>query len=94
MLRSEDAGESWTVLETGTDASLTSGMRLANGSIVIAGLAGALLISEDDGQSFRLQQESDRKGFSAVLQATNGTMIGVGEFGIKTLSDSSFATRQ
>jgi photosystem II stability/assembly factor-like uncharacterized protein len=94
LLRSEDAGESWTELETGTEASLTGGLILADGSIVIAGLAGTLLISRDGGLNFKLHQEADRKGFSAVLEAADEKLVGIGEFGIKSLPAGIFTAQQ
>ncbi|MBE0504612.1 MAG: sialidase [Desulfuromonadales bacterium] len=92
LFRSDDAGESWKKIPTGTEASLTDGLLLADGTIVIAGLAGTLLISLDQGQTFFSHQQSDRKGFTALLSAGAGQLVGVGEFGVKQLSINSILT--
>ncbi|MBD9679476.1 glycosyl hydrolase [Pseudomonas sp. PDM18] len=51
--RSIDGGASWHKVETGTDAGLTSGAVLADGTIVLASQAGELLHSRDGGATFQ-----------------------------------------
>jgi photosystem II stability/assembly factor-like uncharacterized protein len=92
LFRSDDAGESWRKITTGTEASLTNGLLLADGTIIIAGLAGTLLISQDQGSTFSCHQQSDRKGFTALLSAEAGQLVGVGEFGVKQLPINSILT--
>jgi photosystem II stability/assembly factor-like uncharacterized protein len=82
LFRSDNAGETWQQIATGTEASLADGIRLSDETVVIAGLAGALLISSDNGRSFSLQQDPDRKGFSSLLQAADGDIVAVGDFGV------------
>ena len=57
--------------------------------IRIAGLAGALLTSQDNGHSFVLHQDPGRKGFSKLLQAADGSIVAVGNFGIVKFSAES-----
>lgn len=90
LFRTDDGGESWRELVSGTEASLSDGLRLSDGSIVIGGLAGTLLVSQDQGQSFVVHQESDRKGFSALVTSVDSMLVGVGEFGVKQLPFNSF----
>lgn len=90
LFRSDDGGTTWQELATGTEASLSAGLRLADGSIVIGGLAGTLLVSQDQGHSFDVHQESDRKGFSALVTSVDSMLVGVGEFGVKQLPFHSF----
>jgi photosystem II stability/assembly factor-like uncharacterized protein len=91
LFRSEDAGENWTPIDTGTTAMLTDGIRLADGTIVISGLGGILLVSSDGGSTFDTQPQPDRQGISAVVDAGEGQLLMVGEFGVKMMSAASLA---
>lgn len=91
LFRSEDAGESWSPIETGTVAMLTDGIRLTDGRIVITGLGGTLLVSEDGGKSFELREQASRRGIQAVVQASQDSLLLVGEFGVRMLPVSELA---
>jgi photosystem II stability/assembly factor-like uncharacterized protein len=84
LYRSENAGRSWQRVATGTEALLAGGARLADGTLVIGGLAGVMLVSQDGGQSFRVHQEADRKGFDAVAVVPRGVVV-AGEAGVRRL---------
>ena len=92
MYRSEDAGETWKKVETKTEAMLTDGIVLDDGTILVAGLGGALLLSQDDGRIFVLRQQDDRKGTATVVKADDETLVAIGEFGVKTLHLSQLTT--
>ncbi len=85
LFRSDDAGATWPQLDTGTVALLTDGVRRADGSLVITGLAGTLLVSHDDGAGFALQQQADRQGLATALPTSDGGLVLVGEFGVNRL---------
>ncbi len=85
LFRSADAGETWTKLESGTTAMLTDGVAINDLRVVIGGLTGVLLVSGDAGETFRLTQQDDRKGISAVLPGAAGAVIVAGEGGVRTL---------
>ena len=68
-----------------TQATLNDGIRLHDGRIVLAGLAGALLISSDGGESFVQHPQANRSGIAKVLQAGDGALILIGEHGVKRL---------
>ncbi len=82
LFRSEDSGASWVEIKTGTEASLTCGVYLQDGSLALAGLAGTFMRSNDDGEHFKLQEDTGRKGFSKLVQAADGAIIAVGDFGV------------
>jgi photosystem II stability/assembly factor-like uncharacterized protein len=94
LYRSEDAGESWTELETGTVAMLTDGLRLDDGRILLTGLGGVTLISEDGGHTFDLLQQSNRRGISAVVKVSEDSLLLVGEFGVRTLPLDDLTSRK
>jgi photosystem II stability/assembly factor-like uncharacterized protein len=85
LFRSADAGETWTQLESHTTAMLTDGVTINDLRVVISGLAGVLLVSGDAGETFRLTQQDDRKGLSAVLPGTAGAVVVAGEGGVRTV---------
>jgi photosystem II stability/assembly factor-like uncharacterized protein len=64
---------------------LTDGIAVNDLRVVIAGLAGVLLISADAGETFKLAQQDDRKGMSALLPGPAGTIVVAGEGGVRTI---------
>ena len=94
LFRSDDAGENWNEIETGTVAMLTDGIRLDDGTVVIVGLGGTVLVSSDDGFSFRLHQQENRRGISSIADVQDGSLLMVGEFGVRstTLAELTAAT--
>ena len=80
--------ETWEELDSGTQALLTDGLVLDDGTIVIVGLAGTVLVSTDGGRSFRLEQQADRQGLTTVLPDGNGQLVLLGEFGATRLPAS------
>jgi len=85
LFRSADAGQTWSQLESHTTAMLTDGIAINDLRVVIAGLAGVLLISGDAGETFRITQQDDRKGISALLPGPAGAVVVAGEGGVRTL---------
>jgi len=50
----------------------------------VTGLGGAVLASRDNGDSFELHTQENRKGIQTALQLDDGVIL-VGEAGIDTL---------
>jgi photosystem II stability/assembly factor-like uncharacterized protein len=94
LFRSEDAGETWEAIETGTFAMLTDGLQLEDGTVIVTGLGGTILISHDGGRSFELHQQANRRGISSIVDAGGGSLLLVGEFGVRmvTLADLTTAS--
>ena len=59
-----------------------AGLDLGGGKVVLAGLAGALLHSDDSGRTFRSTPEEVRKGTVAMLGSA-GHLVLFGEGGIR-----------
>jgi photosystem II stability/assembly factor-like uncharacterized protein len=64
---------------------LTDGLAVNDLRVVIGGLAGVLLVSGDAGETFRLTQQEDRRGVSALLPGTAGSVVVAGEGGVKVI---------
>ena len=87
LFRSDDGGDTWTEVTTGTQATLTGAIRLPSGSIVVTGLEGSVLISEDAGRSVSSRRLPSRQGISAALPLSDGGVLLIGEFGVRRLPD-------
>jgi photosystem II stability/assembly factor-like uncharacterized protein len=89
LYRSEDQGQTWQTIETGVLAGLYSALELAPGKIVIGGMDGVILSSEDDGRTFSVDRRADRQSITSLV-ARNGssidTLIVGSESGISTIS--------
>jgi photosystem II stability/assembly factor-like uncharacterized protein len=85
LFKSADGGDTWSRIESHTTAMLTDGYAINDLRVVIGGLAGVLLISGDAGETFRLTQQNDRKGISAVLPGAAGAVVVAGEGGVQTI---------
>ena len=85
LFKSADAGNTWSRLESHTTAMLTDGYAINDLRVVIGGLTGVLLISGDAGETFRLTQQDDRKGVSALLPGPAGAVVVAGEGGVRTI---------
>lgn len=79
---SDDAGHHWRKIETGTLATLTAGLSLTDGSIVVVSQGGEVLRSTDEGRSFRLLPVVHPFPFSGVTQADDDKLILSGDRGI------------
>ena len=85
LFRSDDAGETWRQIDTGTVALLTDGLRPPDGPVIVTGCAGTLLVSRDGGESFELAQQADRQGLATALATADGGLVLIGEFGVNRL---------
>ena len=84
LFRSEDAGGTWHKIETGTQAMINDVVTLAPPATLAAvGLSGAVLVSHDQGRSFALIQQDDRRGLQAATPVNGDTLVTVGEGGAK-----------
>jgi photosystem II stability/assembly factor-like uncharacterized protein len=85
LFRSDDGGHSWRQITLSTDAMLNDAIRLPQRGVAIVGLSGAVLISMDDGETFTLHQQPDRKGLSSLLAVGVSQLVTVGEAGVKSI---------
>jgi len=67
IFRTADAGESWTEIDSPVSVSLQAGAKLGDGRVVVAGPAGTVLVSHDNGRSFIDRSRADRMGIAAVV---------------------------
>lgn len=78
LFRSEDAGDSWSRVEAQTQAGITSGAFLADGTLLLGSLSGEVARSTDEGRTFqalKLSKSMPLFGLS-VTQAGQVTLVG------------------
>ena len=86
MFRTADAGQTWTAVEKPTTSSMVDSTRLANGNLVFVGIAGEILMSTDDGNSFSQLPLSIGGRIYSVSEGPTGTLLVAGPSGIHKLS--------
>ena len=75
----------WKVVENKSVASIMGGTRLADGTLVLSGLAGMVLISRDNGQTFAPLPTGLTKGYAAPVQGAPNALLLVGEAGARDI---------
>lgn len=89
LWRTEDLGENWDQVDSDTVQSLGGGTMLDDGTIVIAGLGGAVIYSADGGRSFEAVIRPERRGHSTVVAAGSDHVVVVGEAGAEIMPASA-----
>jgi photosystem II stability/assembly factor-like uncharacterized protein len=74
LLRSEDAGASWAIVETGYGGTFWTGLALRDGTLLIGGLRGTVFRSTDDGRSWRQADSGTHSSITGFAQAADGAV--------------------
>lgn len=78
VLRSDDAGASWSYLATGYKGSLWSGAVLPDGAMLVGGQRGTLLRSDDHGVTWAHLPLSSKNSITAIAADARGvTLVGL-----------------
>ena len=80
-----DEGASWVAVQTNDQRTLMSGMATDDGAISLAGAAGAVLISDDDGQTFRSIPTEGGLVYSDVSMRSDGSLLLAGFGGLSVI---------
>jgi len=83
-LRSTDGGRSWQPVASGVQVGLTGGTVDADGRFVMVSQAGHVLVSRDDGATFKPVQIERPLPAAAVLGTTPNTVVVAGPRGIQS----------
>jgi len=84
VLRSTDGGRSWRPVDTGLQVGLTASAIEADGRIVIVSQAGHILVSRDDGASFKPVRVERPIPAAAVLAVARDAAVVAGPRGVQT----------
>lgn len=88
LYRSTDFGSTWEQVELNAargalEFGLSGAALLDDGSLVIVGNGGSVVVSHDDGRTFSVFNRPDRISLSSVTAAGNGNLILVGQGGVR-----------
>jgi photosystem II stability/assembly factor-like uncharacterized protein len=83
---SGDEGASWQKTATGTPSTITAGLLLADGSLVLVDEGGRVLRSRDGGRGFKPLRTSQHSSFTGVVQSSDGGLILSGVRGITKIA--------
>lgn len=90
MFRTEDAGDTWTVVQKPVTGSIVDIVRLPDDRIVAASIDGQVLVSTDNGNSFSPvpvngNGNSSRASIYTIAEGPGNTILLGGPKGIRTL---------
>ena len=93
IFRSGDGGE-WLKIESPTKALLHAGLALADGRLVLAAAAGQLLVSADEGRTFRLAAiaADETATATSLWQAADGGVLLTSDKGVHRLELADLKT--
>ena len=96
ILRSVDAGRSWSVLDTGYKGSLWAGILTRDGALLVGGLRGTLLRSEDQGKTWQNLKTDSTSSVTGLSQLPDGRIVGAALDGVSFESKDglSFALKR
>ncbi|WP_227501625.1 WD40/YVTN/BNR-like repeat-containing protein [Marinobacter nitratireducens] len=86
LMFSSDLGKSWSMVNTGSTATLNDGMA-EDDRVVLVGNGGTVLTSGNGGDTFRDYVRADRQGLMSVVPADGTDLLMVGESGV-TITDA------
>jgi photosystem II stability/assembly factor-like uncharacterized protein len=81
IFRSADAGKTWKAIDNAATTALMGGTALADGTLLLAGGSGVLLVSADNGQTFAPVPSGSIKAFSKPIAGAPGALLLLGETG-------------
>jgi photosystem II stability/assembly factor-like uncharacterized protein len=86
IYRSGDAGQTWQKIDGGSAATLTAGLRLPDGTLLLVNQAGQILQSHDAGSSFRQLALRNASELSGITQAADGSLVLSGVRGLTSVT--------
>jgi len=84
VYETNDLGEHWKALETGTELSLMSGTALPDGGAVVVGANGTILVRSKAGEALKGSVDQPAGVIAAVLPLSADTLLLAGENGLGT----------
>tara|TARA_R110002073_G_scaffold2938_3_gene19205 strand:+ start:57462 stop:58631 length:1170 start_codon:yes stop_codon:yes gene_type:complete len=87
VFASRDGGSTWNLVKTGVTRAVNAGVVLKDGTIILAGASGSILVSHDKGSSVALQYLPNRESISGLLPIGTDRLVMVGDRGITLVND-------
>lgn len=92
LLRSEDGGARWTLVQTDNKGSFWTGLALADGTLLAAGQRGHVYRSTDRGLTWAEVPSGTQQSITGLAQAENGAVQAVGLAGVRLAGDATGTT--
>ena len=86
---SENGGDRWQTVNIDESASLTSGLRRDDGSIVLASQAGTLFVSTDGGHVFSKLAVPEPIPIIGIAEAPDGSLVAAGVRGVARIAPTT-----
>lgn len=87
VVRSVDAGKTWRKIELKNyQGAVQSAVQLGDGTVLLVGAAGLIANSKDGGASFTVQQTSERRHISHLVEVDDKQVLIVGEGGARLIN--------
>lgn len=86
MLRSEDGGRNWKAIQTANKGSFWTGLVLADGAVLAAGMRGHVYRSEDGGRKWSEAPGGARQSINSIVQRPDGSLRLIGNAGADLVS--------
>ncbi|MFA7268919.1 MAG: YCF48-related protein [Sterolibacterium sp.] len=96
LFHSEDGGRRWKAVQTSNKGSFWTGLVLADGGILAAGMRGHIYRSDDHGMTWKEVPSGTQQSITAIAQRSDGTLRLIGNAGTDLFSNDqgrSFAAR-
>jgi photosystem II stability/assembly factor-like uncharacterized protein len=88
LFRSEDDGQTWTMLDSPYPGSFFGGLFDQQGRLWVYGLRGNVYISDDNGDSFRQIEAPTRYNLNSGIVLADGTVVLAGHSGTLVFYDA------
>lgn len=82
ILRSEDNGATWRLIQTSNKGSFWTGLALRDGTLLMAGLRGHLYRSVDRGLNWKEIPSGTQQSLTSIIQHPDGSVHVVGAGGV------------
>lgn len=82
IYRSTNLGKDWTRIPVTTEATINNATVGSGGHLILVGQNGAVLVSDNAGQSFRVYTREDRESLLAAYIKPNQSLLLMGEAGV------------
>jgi len=90
LLRSDDGGNHWEETSSGVNESLTSGIVLNDGRVVLGCQCARIIVSTDDGRDFPRSVDVSQ-AVTALAETRDGAIIVAGPRGVTRMELSGLA---
>jgi photosystem II stability/assembly factor-like uncharacterized protein len=88
LFRSTDRGETWDHLDSGTAVTLMTGTRLEDGTVLLGGQGGVILVRAPNAATFIPAGNPDRQSISAMAAMGDGNVLVAGLGGVRITDEA------